>query len=83
MLPQETADKIMHLYHNRIERRCIEVGLTVEEEKEWDYDDAKVDVDALSESGENLRNMIWMMYAFIRTRTTMTMTITLVYRLRN
>jgi hypothetical protein len=51
-LPQETADKIMHLYHNRIERRCIEVGLTVEEEKEWDSDDAKVDVDALSESGE-------------------------------
>jgi hypothetical protein len=52
LLPQETADKIMHLYHNRIERRCIEVGLTVEEEKEWDSDDAKVDVDALSESGE-------------------------------
>ncbi len=52
LLPQETADKIMHLYHNRIERRCIEVGLTVDEEKEWDSDDAKVDVDALSESGE-------------------------------
>jgi hypothetical protein len=51
-LPQETADKIMHLYHNRIERRCIEVGLTVDEEKEWDSDDAKVDVDALSKSGE-------------------------------
>jgi hypothetical protein len=42
----------MHLYHNRIERRCIEVGLTVDEEKEWDSDDAKVDVDALSKSGE-------------------------------
>ncbi len=42
----------MLLYDNRIERRCIEVGLTVKEEKEWDYDDAKVDVDALSESGE-------------------------------
>jgi hypothetical protein len=51
-LPQETADKIMHLYHNQIERHCIEVGLTVEEEKEWDSDDAKVDVDALSESGK-------------------------------
>ena len=51
-LPQETADKIMHLYHNRIERRCIEVGLTVDEEKEWDSNDAKVDVDALSESEE-------------------------------
>jgi hypothetical protein len=52
LLPQETADKIIHLYHNRIECRCIEVGLTVEEEKEWDSEDAKVDVDALSESGE-------------------------------
>jgi hypothetical protein len=51
-LLQETVEKIMLLYDNRIQRRCIEVGLTVEEEKEWDYDDAKVDVDALSESGE-------------------------------
>jgi hypothetical protein len=51
-LPQETTDKIMHLYHNRIDRRCIKVGLTVEDEKELDSDDAKVDVDALSESGE-------------------------------
>ncbi len=51
-LPHETADKIMNLYHNRIERCCIEVGLTVEEEREWDSEDAKVDDDALSESGE-------------------------------
>jgi len=51
-LPQETVDKIMCLYQNRIERRCVEVGLTVEEEKEWDSDHANVDVDALSESGE-------------------------------
>ena len=51
-LPQETVDKIMCLYHNRIERRCIEVGLTVDEEREWDSDDANVDVDALSESVE-------------------------------
>jgi hypothetical protein len=51
-LPQETVDKIMHLYHNRIEPRCIEVGLTVDEEKEWDSNHAKFDVDALSESGE-------------------------------
>jgi hypothetical protein len=51
-LPQETVDKIMCLYHNRIERHCIEVGLTVDEEREWDSDDANVDVDALSESGE-------------------------------
>jgi hypothetical protein len=51
-LPQETVEKMMCLYHNRIERRCIEVGLTVDEEREWDSDDANVDVDALSESGE-------------------------------
>ena len=51
-LPQETAEKIMLLYDNRIQRRCNEVGLTVEEEEEWDYADAKVDVDALSDSGE-------------------------------
>jgi hypothetical protein len=51
-LPQETAEKIMLLYDNRIQRRCNEVGLTVEEEEEWDYVDAKVDVDALSDSGE-------------------------------
>jgi len=49
---QETVDKIMCLYHNQIERQCIEVGLTVDEEREWDSDDANVDVDALSESGE-------------------------------
>ncbi len=51
-LPQETVDKIMCLYHNRIECRCIEVGLTVDEERECDSDDANVNVDALSESGE-------------------------------
>ena len=52
MLPQETTEEIMLLYDNRIQRRCNEVGLTVEEEEEWDYADAKVDVDALSDSGE-------------------------------
>jgi hypothetical protein len=51
-LLQENVNKIMRLYHNWIECRCIEVGLTVDEEKEWDSDDAKVDVDALSESGK-------------------------------
>jgi hypothetical protein len=51
-LPQETVDKIMCLYQHRIERRCVEVGLTVEEEMEWDSDHANVDVDALSKSGE-------------------------------
>jgi len=49
-LPQEAVDKIMCPYHNWIEHRCIEVGLTVDEEREWDSDDANVDVDALSES---------------------------------
>jgi len=51
-LPKETVDKITCLYHNWIERRCIEVGLTVDEEREWDSDYADVDVDALSEAGE-------------------------------
>ena len=51
-LPQASIDRIMQLYHNRIERRCIEVGLTVEEEEAWNIREAKVDFDALSESGE-------------------------------
>ena len=51
-LPQETVDKIMLLYHNRIERRCNEVGLTVEEEEQWDPEDADIDVYSLSDSGE-------------------------------
>ena len=33
-LPQETVDKIMLLYHHRIECRCVKVGLTVEEEEQ-------------------------------------------------
>ena len=41
-LPQETVHKILRLYHNRIKCCCIEVGLTVEEEKEWDSKGAKV-----------------------------------------
>ncbi len=44
-LPQETVDKIMLLYHNRIEHRCIEVGLTVEEEEQWDPEEATIDID--------------------------------------
>jgi len=53
LLPQETVDKIMCLYHNRIEHHCIEVGLTVDEEREWDSDYANVDVDALSAGEES------------------------------
>ena len=51
-LPQETVHKILRLYHNRIKCCCIEVGLTVEEEKEWDSKGAKVDVVGLSKSGK-------------------------------
>lgn len=51
-LPQETVDKIMHLYHNRIERRCKEVGLTVDEEEQWDPEDSNVASDDVSDSGE-------------------------------
>jgi hypothetical protein len=42
----------MHLYINRIERRCIEVGLTVEEEEQWDPEDSIVRSDDVSDSGE-------------------------------
>ena len=42
----------MCLYHTQIERHCIEVGLPVEEEKEWDSNVAKYDVDAQSDSGK-------------------------------
>ena len=51
-LPQEAVDKIMLLYHNRIERRCVEVGLTVEEEEQWDPEEATIDIYDLSDSGE-------------------------------
>ena len=51
-LPQETIDKIMLLYHNRIERRCQEVGITVEEEEQWNMEDAEIDPCDLSDSGE-------------------------------
>jgi hypothetical protein len=42
----------MLLYHNRIERRCVEVGLTVEEEEQWDPEEATIDIDDLLESGK-------------------------------
>lgn len=51
VLPQETVEKIMLLFHNRIERRCKEVGLTVEEEEQWDTEDASIERDELSDSG--------------------------------
>jgi hypothetical protein len=49
-LPQEPVDKIMHLYHNRIERRCKEVGLTVEKEEQWDPEDSNASADAVPDS---------------------------------
>jgi hypothetical protein len=51
-LSQETIDKIMLLYHNCIERCCREVGLTVEEEEQWDAKDASIDENELSDSRE-------------------------------
>lgn len=51
-LPQEVIDKIMLLYHNRIERRCREIGITVEEEEQWDIEASQIDPDDLSDSGE-------------------------------
>jgi hypothetical protein len=44
----------MHLFHNRIERRCKEVGLTVEEEEQWDPEDSNVRHDDVLDSGEEL-----------------------------
>jgi hypothetical protein len=43
VLPQETVDKIMLLYHNRIKRHCREVGLIVEEEEQRGAEDASID----------------------------------------
>ena len=42
----------MLLYHHRIERRRVKVGLTVEEEEQWDPEEATITIDDLSESGE-------------------------------
>jgi hypothetical protein len=72
----------MCLYHNRIECRCIEVGLTVDEETECDSDDANVDVDALSESGEESEEHDSDAFVSIR-KTTMMMLITLTCPLRS
>jgi hypothetical protein len=51
-LPHDTVDKIMHLYHNLIERHCKEVGLIIEEEEQWDPEDSNVSDDVVSEFGE-------------------------------
>ena len=71
-LPQETVDKIMHLYHNRIEHRCKEVSLTVEEEEQWDPDDSNVRSDDVLDSGEesNEHDTILMTSSSIQTQKT-------------
>jgi hypothetical protein len=51
-LPQDVINKIQLLYHHRIKRRCAELQLTIEEEEEWDPDNALIDKLNLSDSGE-------------------------------
>lgn len=51
-VPQDAVVKKMLLYHNQIEQRCNEVGLSVKEEEQWDPVDANINFDALSDSGE-------------------------------
>jgi hypothetical protein len=71
-LSQETVDKIMLLYHNRIERRCNEVGITVEEEEQWDPEGAVFTLFRILE--KNQKNMIPMMLIFTATWMMMLMT---------
>jgi hypothetical protein len=42
-LPQDVINKIKLLYRHCIKRWCAELQLTVEEEKEWDPDNALID----------------------------------------
>ncbi len=51
-LPKDVINKIQLLYHHCIEHRCAELQLTVEEEEEWDPDNALIDELDLSDSGE-------------------------------
>lgn len=51
-LPQEMVDKIVLFYHSRIELSCHELGLSVEEEEQWDMEAAGINEDELSKSGE-------------------------------
>ncbi len=51
-LPQDVINKIQLLYRHRIERRCAELQLTVEEEEEWDPDNALIDRLDLLDLGE-------------------------------
>jgi hypothetical protein len=51
-LPQDVINKIQLLYRHRIERWCAELQLTIEEEEEWDPNNALIDELDLSDSGE-------------------------------
>jgi hypothetical protein len=53
-LPQDVINKIQLLYHHHIERRCAELQLAVEEEEEWDPDNALIDKLNQSDLGEEL-----------------------------
>jgi hypothetical protein len=53
-LPQDVINKIQLLYRHRIKRWCAGLQLTIEEEEEWDPDNALIDELDLSELGEEL-----------------------------
>ncbi len=42
-MPQDVINKIQLLYRHRIERWCAKLQLTIEEEEEWDPDNALID----------------------------------------
>jgi hypothetical protein len=52
LCPRISSTKIQLLYHHCIKRWCAESQLTVEEEEEWDPDNALVDELDLSDLGE-------------------------------
>jgi hypothetical protein len=51
-LPQDVINEIQLLYHHCIKRQCGELQLTLEEEEEWDPDNALIDKLNLLDSGE-------------------------------
>ncbi len=51
-LPQDVINKIQLLCRHCIERRCAELQLAIEEEEEWDPNNALIDELDLSDSGK-------------------------------
>ena len=51
-LPEKVRKKIELLFQHRIERRCAEMHLTMEEEEKWKSEDSHVMESGLSSSGE-------------------------------